>query len=169
MSGALDIDRDATVRAIWAAGREPKDLVLARDVHLNVVLLAGRSLDVIEELCRAEGISHQQYVALWTLCLAEDAESGMPLGAIADGLLTRASDITRLVDRLERAGLVERLANPADRRSVLVRATADGQRVFAAVTPKVQEFHRRQWSKLSRDELRTLHALLGKAMWGSES
>jgi DNA-binding MarR family transcriptional regulator len=141
-------------------------VLVGRDVHLNVLLLADRNLRELDEICSAEGVTHQQYVALWTLCLADDPEAGVPMGAVADGLLNRASDTTRLVDRLERAGLAERLAHPADRRSVLVRATAEGQRVFAAVTPKLQEFHRRQWSSLTPDELSTLKRLVAKAMWG---
>jgi DNA-binding MarR family transcriptional regulator len=146
--------------------REPKAVRVGRDVHINVLLLANRSLDALEAICNEQQITHQQYVALWTLCLSDDAEAGLPVGAVADGLLNRASDVTRLVDRLERAGLVERLPNPHDRRSVLVRATAGGQRVFAAVTPKLQDFHRRQWSNLAPDEVDTLHVLLAKALWG---
>lgn len=147
--------------------REPEVVRRARDVHLNLLLLAGRNLEAMEERCQAEGITHQQYVTLWTLCLADDPDAGVPMGAVADGLLTRASDTTRLVDRLQRAGLVERVPHPSDRRSVLVRATADGHRVFAAVTPKLQEYHRHQWEHLSAAELDTLHDLLAKALWGS--
>jgi DNA-binding MarR family transcriptional regulator len=139
---------------------------VGRDVHLNVLLLADRNLRELDEICGAEGVTHQQYVALWTLCLADDPDAGVPMGAVADGLLNRASDTTRLVDRLERTGLAERFPHPDDRRSVLVRATAEGRRVFAAVTPKLQEFHRRQWSNLSSDELATLKRLVAKAMWG---
>ena len=86
------------------------------------------------------------------------------MGAVADGLLNRAADATRLIDRLERAGLAERLRNPNDRRRVLVRATAEGRRVFAAVTPKLQEYHRRQWSNRPRAEVDTLNQLLLKAL-----
>jgi DNA-binding MarR family transcriptional regulator len=146
--------------------REPRAVRVGRDVHINVLLLANRGLAALDEICGADGITHQQYVALWTLCLADDPEAGLPMGAVADGLLNRASDTTRLVDRLEKAGLAERLPNPADRRSVLVRATAEGQRVFAAVTPRLQAFHRRQWSNLSPDEIDTLSGLLAKALWG---
>jgi DNA-binding MarR family transcriptional regulator len=146
--------------------REPKAIRVGRDVHLNVLLLAHRSLDALEEICQREGTTHQQYVALWTLCLADDPDAGLPIGAIADGLLNRASDTTRLIDRLVRAGHVERLPHPSDRRSVLVRATAEGRRVFAAVTPELQEFHRRQWSHLSAAEVDTLNGLLAKALWG---
>jgi len=148
--------------------REPRAVAVGRGVHLNVLLLADRNLDALERICAAEGITHQQYVALWTLCLADDAEEGVPMGAVADGLLNRASDTTRLVDRLERAGLAERRPNPADRRSVLVRATPAGERVFAAVTPTLQEFHRHQWANLSTDEIDTLNHLLAKALWGGD-
>jgi DNA-binding MarR family transcriptional regulator len=149
-----------------SSAREPKAVGIGRDVHLNVLLLADRNLGELEEICGAEGITHQQYVALWTLCLADDPDTGVPMGAVADGLLNRASDTTRLVDRLERAGFAERYPHPDDRRSVLVRATAQGRDVFAAVTPVLQEFHRRQWSNLSSEELATLGRLVAKALWG---
>jgi DNA-binding MarR family transcriptional regulator len=136
-------------------------------VHVNVLLLANRNLEALESICEREGITHQQYVALWTLCLAEDADAGVPIGSVADGLLNRASDTTRLIDRLTRAGLAERLPNPTDRRSVLVRATAEGRRVFRTVTPRLQEFHRHQWSSLTASEVATLDTLLAKALWGT--
>ena len=139
---------------------------MARDVHINVLLLANRSLEQLEEICRSEAVTHSQYVALWTLCLADDPDAGVPLGSVADGLLNRASDTTRLIDRLERAELAERLPNPADRRGVLVRATADGRRRFAALTPRIQEFHARQWSNLTGREVEDLRKLLAKALWG---
>jgi DNA-binding MarR family transcriptional regulator len=146
--------------------REPRPVRLGRDVHVNVLLLANQNLEELETICQPHGLSHAQYVALWTLCLHEDADDGLPVGSVADGLLNRAADVTRLVDRLERSGLVERLPNPADRRSVLVRATTAGRDAFAAVTPALQAFHRRQWAHLSAEEIETLHALLGKALWG---
>lgn len=139
---------------------------VGREAHVNVLLLANRNHEALDEICHGEGVTHQQYVALWTLCLTGDPDAGLPMRAVADGLLNRASDTTRLVDRLERAGLVERLANPADRRSVLVRATAEGHRVFRAVTPRLQHHHRRQWSHLSSAEIDTLNHLLSKALWG---
>ena len=87
---------------------------------------------------------------------------------MADGLLNRASDTTRLVDRLERAGLAERFPNPADRRGVLVRATAKGREVFAEITPAIQELHRTQWANLTTDETAQLDHLLLKALWGND-
>jgi DNA-binding MarR family transcriptional regulator len=145
--------------------REPEAVRIGRAVHVNILLLANRGLDALEKICHREGITHQQYVALWTLCLADDPDAGVPIGTVADGLLNRASDTTRLIDRLERAGLAERRPSPIDRRSVLVRATSEGRRVFASVTPGLQEFHRRQWANLSPAEVDSLNSLLAKALW----
>jgi DNA-binding MarR family transcriptional regulator len=152
-----------------ARRREPRGVRVAREVHVNVLLLANRSLEQLEDICRTEGLTHSQYVALWTLCLADDPEAGIPVSAVSDGLLNRASDTTRLIDRLERAGLAERLPNPADRRGVLVRATEEGHRRFSAVTPKLQKFHASQWSNLTSREVDQLHHLLGKSLWGGGS
>jgi DNA-binding MarR family transcriptional regulator len=88
------------------------------------------------------------------------------VSAVSDGLLNRASDTTRLIDRLEKAGLAERLPNPTDRRGVLVRATDEGRRRFAALTPKLQAFHASQWSNLTAAEVQQLRLLLAKSLWG---
>lgn len=151
-----------------AITKESRAARLGRDVHINLLILASQAMDQIEEVCASEGITHSQYAALWTLCLAENTETGIPLGEIADGLLTRAADVTRLVDRLEQADLVERIPNPMDRRSVLVRVTDEGRARFERLIPKVQDFHRRQWTFLDAEELSTFDALLMKAMWRGE-
>jgi DNA-binding MarR family transcriptional regulator len=151
-----------------SARNETAEDRLAREAHVNVIVAANRFSEGVERICREEGITEAQYVALWVLCLADDPSAGLPIGAITDGLLTRASDTTRLVDRLEQSGFAERLRNPADRRGVLVRATPAGRKVFARITPKLRDYHHTQWSNLSRDELETLNGLLGRALWGSK-
>ena len=144
--------------------RESRAERLRREVHINVLLASGRFSEGMDQVCRTEGISQAQYVVLWVLCLSDDAATGLPTGAVADGLINRASDVTRLVDRLEKAGLVERRPNPDDRRGVLVRATAEGAKVFRKVEPRMRAFHRAEWAGLSAAELETLHRLLGKAL-----
>lgn len=151
-----------------ASRREPPAVTRARAVHVNLLLLANRTIDRLDEICRAFDLTHAQYVALWVLCLADDPDAGMPVGAVADGLLNRASDATRLIDRLERAGLAERLPNPNDRRGVLVRATPAGLERFDEVTVELQAFHRTQWSHLERAEVEELDRLLAKALWMAE-
>jgi len=52
---------------------------------------------------------------------------GVPLGLMATRLHVSPRNVTGLVDHLERDGLVARVAEPADRRSVLARLTAEGR------------------------------------------
>src|SRR5262245_27402011 len=141
--------------------RETRRERLTRDAHVSVIVAGNRFVDGMEKICREEGISQSQYVALWVLCLSDDPEAGLPMGAIADGLLNRASDTTRLVDRLVKMELVERRPNPTDRRGVLVRATRSGHEVFERLAPRVREYYRGQWADLTNDEIETLIRLLG--------
>lgn len=137
----------------------------ARSAHLNVKIATQRFDEQVERICQHHGISQAQYGVLWVLCLSPKAKVGIPVGEVADGLITRASDATRLIDRLESAGLVERLRNPADRRSVLVRATAAGRRVFKSVSPPIDRYQGEAWANLTAAELAMLDQLLVKALW----
>ena len=132
---------------------------LGREAFLSLFLASNRFNEQLEEVCRAEGISHPQYSVLWVLCLA-DAPGGLPMGELADGLLTRSADATRLVDRLLAAGHVTREPSPSDRRVVLVSPTEQGLRLFERLTAEIKALHRRQWAGFTKEELRELIRLL---------
>ena len=71
------------------------------------------------------GITYPQYLVLSALW----EEDGRTITAIADHLALEPSTITPLVKRLEVAGFVDRLRNPADERQVNVRLTARGRKM----------------------------------------
>lgn len=144
--------------------REPIRDRLGRDAFISLFLASNEFNEQVERACRAKEISHPQYVVLWSLCLA-DAPEGLPMGALVDGLLTRSSDATRLVDRLIKSGHVVREPSPDDRRVVLVWPTEKGLRLFERLTVEIKSLHRRQWSALSTAELRDLIRLLNTARW----
>ena len=153
-----------------AEGTTPReDLIdrLGRDAYITTFIASNLLTDEIEQLCRADGISHAQYTALWVLCLS-DAPDGLPMGALVDGLLHRKADATRLVNVLLDSGYVTREPSPGDRRVVLVKPTASGQRVFERLTGEIKALHRQQWSALDTEELRQLIALLNKALWSGQ-
>lgn len=81
--------------------------------------LLGRA---IEEEC---GISHVMFEVL--LILGRAGEPGLSMGAIAQEQVLTTGGVTRLVDRMEAAGLVERAGAPGDRRTRLVRLTPLGE------------------------------------------
>jgi DNA-binding MarR family transcriptional regulator len=72
----------------------------------------------------------------------------------------RPSTLTGVLDRLERRGLVERAANPADRRSVLVRLTPAGRTPAARVAAAFGAFE----DRLPADEVRRLLGALDEAV-----
>lgn len=76
----------------------------------------------IEEEC---GISHLMFEVL--LILGRAGEPGLSMGAIAQEQVLTTGGVTRLVDRMEAAGLVERTETPGDRRGRLVRLTPLGE------------------------------------------
>jgi DNA-binding MarR family transcriptional regulator len=149
-----------------ATTRAKHDPELARDVHLNVLIAAQKSADAMEKVCQTANLTRAQFSVLWVLCLSPNTKLGVPVSEIADGLVTRASDATRLVDRLENMGLAQRRPNPNDRRGVLVRPTAKGRQIFAALSPKLEQHHSVEWSNLDAHELGALNTLLAKALWG---
>ena len=105
------------------SGGESRRDWIGRETYLLVELLSQRLAGELEAVCRAQGLTAAQYPVMWVACLHED-EQGIPLGSISDGLVTNASDVSRLVTRLEAAGLLERTRSQADRRVVRVRPTS---------------------------------------------
>jgi DNA-binding MarR family transcriptional regulator len=89
--------------------------------------------------------------------------AGVPMQVIGDRLVARVPDVTRLVDRLEISGLVQRLRTPDDRRVVLVSITTRGLGLLASLDGPVRAIHQRQLSHMDGAELNQLMALLDKA------
>ena len=147
-------------------GREPRRERVERESFLLAQLVGGRLTAEHEAVCRAEGLSAAQYPVLWVVCLHAD-RAGVPQGSISDGLVTQASDVSRLVSRLEEAGLVERRRSAADARVVLVRPTRRGRAVFERTTRRVKQMHRSQFGDLSDADLDALHGLLNRVFWSA--
>jgi DNA-binding MarR family transcriptional regulator len=75
-------------------------------------------------------------------------------------MLTRMPDMTRLLDRMEEAGLVTRSRERDDRRMVLTRITARGRELLSQLDRPMNDLHRKQLAQLDDDQLRSLIDLL---------
>lgn len=64
---------------------------------------------------------------MWFLMRLAETGQPQPISYFADGVFSNRSNATQMIDRLESEGLVERMKNPTDRRSVLVRLTQNGE------------------------------------------
>ena len=92
---------------------------------------------VSQELEAACGISLAWYDVLFQLSLAPEGRRRMH--ELAEAVLLSKSGLTRLVDRMEQAGLVTRAAVPGDRRSLYVRLTPAGRRLVEKARRTVRE------------------------------
>lgn len=88
---------------------------------------------------------------------------GLPSQEIGERMVTHMPDVTRLVDRLEKAGLVERKRILEDRRVVLVKITRAGLDVLQRLDQPVLDLHRELLGHLSASELAELNRLLARA------
>ncbi|MEV6211318.1 MarR family transcriptional regulator [Kitasatospora sp. NPDC051914] len=102
--------------------------------ELGLLLRAAARLDrAVDAAMRAEcGLSHTMFEVL--LMLARDHGGGTSQRDLAEGLTLTSGGTTRLVDRMEQAGLVRRTPSPADRRITLVQATDRGADAFHRAT-----------------------------------
>jgi DNA-binding MarR family transcriptional regulator len=132
-----------------------------QEACLNLARTHDHVFQQFGHLFCSHGISGPQYNVLRILRGA--GGDGLPCLEIASRMITRTPDITRLVDRLEEAGLVERSRIPQDRRLVLVKLTRPGQELLARLDQPVLDLHQRALGHLSRNELAELNRLLVKA------
>lgn len=131
------------------------------EAFLNIARTASLLAADFDRLFKAAGLSESTYNILRIL-RGSHPEPRCP-SSIGVDLITAVPDMTRLLDRLEKNGLIERERCDKDRRMVWVRITKDGLRVLAGLDAPVLELHRRQLSHMKREELRELNRLLVRA------
>ena len=105
------------------------------------------------------GLSLAKLAALHRLT---EAGESLPLGQLAERLSCVKSNVTQLVDRLEADGLVNRTADPNDRRSRLAVLTDAGRSAYAKGSEIQTQAERELFGVLTPDESDKLHELLGK-------
>jgi DNA-binding MarR family transcriptional regulator len=116
------------------------------------------------KVLKTEDLSSTQYNVLRILRGSlRGSPAGLLCGEIASRMITRDPDVTRLLDRLEKRGLISRCREAEDRRTVRARITADGLKLLARLDEPVQTAHRNQLGHLGRERLRALAGLLAVA------
>lgn len=125
-------------------------------------------LRAIEDALFSEwNLSAQQYNVLRLLESANPQK--IPTLSLTARLISRAPDITRMLDRLEENGWVERERSAEDRRTVLVGITGPGLALLKQLRRPLAQCHEKQLGHLSQRELTTLSELLSRAREPHES
>jgi len=114
----------------------------------------------IAQLLKTQDLSPTQYNVLRIL---RGSPEGLPCGEIASRMVTRDPDVTRLLDRMEKRGLISRSRDTKDRRTVIGRITLEGLNLLARLDEPIQEVHRNQLGHFGRNRIWALTELLSIA------
>jgi len=149
-------------KGIQSEIQQTKPFASLEDEALVALQRTADGLDwQLSEMLKAHGLSPTQYNALRILRGA--GEEGRSCSEIAERMINRDPDITRLVDRLERRRLVVRSREGRDRRVMTTRITHAGLELLQSLDRPIEEFNRKLLGHLGEQQLRTLIKLLEAA------
>jgi DNA-binding MarR family transcriptional regulator len=115
------------------------------------------------------GITPLQYNVLRILYVRDEDGEGLPVGTVGGALVAFAPDVTRLIDRLEKLGHLERVRKSDDRRVVRVRLTEQGFALVERIHPPLIAHHQALLGKLPKAELKRIAEALRKVVEQLES
>jgi DNA-binding MarR family transcriptional regulator len=133
---------------------------------LSIVRTADLLIVPMNEVLRASNLSQSQYNIL--RILRGTGEGGLSCGEISERMVRRDPDLTRLLDRLEKRGLVTRTRGTSDRRVVLASISPEGLELLASLDEPVQAKNRAVLEHVSEEKLRTLVAILEEVRGGKQ-
>jgi DNA-binding MarR family transcriptional regulator len=131
---------------------------LEDEVLVGLLRTADLALRPLAEVLKGRSLSHAQYNVLRILRGAGPA--GLSCREVAERMVTREPDLTRLFDRLERRGLIARGREAKDRRVVVTRITREGLALVDSLDGPTAESARQALGHLGPEALRSLSRLL---------
>ncbi len=145
------------MRAVAGSSRPRRGVIPEEAAYLDLLRTTELLSRPLGQLLKTEDLSSAQYNILRILRGSPD---GLTCGEIANRMIARDPDITRLLDRLERRRLIARARDGKDRRVVLTRIEPEGLELLARLDEPVRQTHRNLLGHLGADRLRTLAELL---------
>jgi DNA-binding MarR family transcriptional regulator len=114
-----------------------------------------------DQLIKANGLTSAQYNVLRILRGA--GPEGLPCNTIAERMISRDPDMTRLLDRMEKRDVISRERQKEDRRVVKARITDEGLKLLKKMDAPIRELHKSQFAHMTSARLKTLMDLLTEA------
>ena len=121
---------------------------------LSVMRTAAMLDHHLTEVLKPYGITPTQYNVLRILRGA--GSSGLCGREVAERMVSRVPDISRLLDRMEEMDLIDRERDPADRRHVTARISAQGLKVLKQSTPDLEAVERTRFAELEPGQVNLL-------------
>ena len=129
----------------------------AQEALLSVIVAANTLNELMDQVCEKHGITRPQYNVL--RILRGSQPTGHARCEIACRMVDRASDVTRLVDRLQGRRLVKRSRGNNDQRQAVTTITAKGLKLLDAMQPDVDAETSVILRKLTPEDCRELSRL----------
>lgn len=129
-----------------------------QELYLNLWRTYDRLKKLEDELFEKFEITSQQYNVL--RLLKASGSNPVPTFTIAQRLVSRAPDMTRMIDKLVESGWVERLKSDENRRLVLLQITSEGLRLLKSIAKPLNDCHQMQLGHLSQAQMTQLSKLL---------
>ncbi len=111
-----------------------------------------------EQLMKSAGLTGAQYNVLRILRGADD--TGLPCSTVADRMISRDPDMTRLLDRMEKRNFITRERQKDDRRVVKARITEEGLALLKKLDLPIRDLHRKQFDHMTAAHIKLLTDLL---------
>ena len=151
------VARELKQQSAFASGEQ--------EILLGLLIAAARIVEPWEKFLKATAdLTNNQYNVL--RILRGSHPSRLACGDIADRMIARDPDITRLIDRLSRRGLVARVRSRQDRRVVEVAITDKGLEVLRSLDPHVNRMPQAMLGHLGARKLKQLGGLLEHVISG---
>jgi len=131
--------------------------LLASRALREVEVVGGLVETVVAGVARRHGLSH---AALNALAVIEGNGGALPAGEVGARMHITSGSATSLLDTLERKNYIVRVADPGDRRRVLVDITPDAQAVLDTLLPEVQQIASAVMGAIGDNGLQELLGLL---------
>ena len=128
------------------------------EAYLSLLRTADALQTQVEARLKEFGLTGTQYNALRILRGA--GKEGLPCREIGERMITRDPDITRLLDRLENRGFVQRMRAEHDRRVIYGKITAAGLKLLREMDGPLEKFGREMLCHVGQDKLKQLIELL---------
>jgi DNA-binding MarR family transcriptional regulator len=129
---------------------------------LNIYFTASCLKKRADEFFRGFGLTDVQFNVMMLLNYQSGPEGGLSQAELSDMMLVNRANVTSLVDRMEKAGMVVRTAAVGDRRYNIVKMTGRGRKLFAKVEPLYAKQVHQIMAVFKEGEQKRLIAMLGR-------
>ena len=109
--------------------------VLEHEAVLNIYYTASKIKKRADEFFNEYGLTDVQFNVLMLLATQANSRGGLSQAQIGEMMLVNRANITALIDRMEKAGLVARASSADDRRSNIIKMTNKGRKLFDQAEP----------------------------------